>query len=102
MSVTSAAMAAPKAAGDAGKTGAGRWLVVTGIVLAAGVLSAFYGINEYASGTGAIVKSANNNSARFEAIFRDLLQARYRALNIAAEVMLQSRVTVEAFAKAST
>ncbi len=100
MSVTSAAMAAPKAAGDAaGKAGAGRWLVVAGIVLAAGVLSAFYGINEYAGGTGAIVKSANNNSARFEAIFRDLLQARYRTLNIAAEVMLQSRVTVEAFAK---
>ena len=63
MSETSAAMAAPKSAG------ASRWLVILGIVLAAGVLSAFYGINEYAGGTGAIVKSANNNSARFEAIF---------------------------------
>ena len=98
MSVPSAAISA--VAGDtAGKAGANRWLIVFIIVVVAGVLSAFYGINEYASGTGAIVKSANNNSARFEAIFRDLMQARYRALNIAAEVMLQSRVTVEAFAK---
>jgi hypothetical protein len=100
MSATSAAIAAP-AAGSPAAAGAnsGRWMVVSLIVAAAAILSAFYGINEYASGTGAIVRSANSNHTRFEAIFRDLIQARYRTLNIAAETMLQSRVTVEAFAR---
>ena len=77
----------------------GKWWVILLITLAAGVLSGFYAINEYASGTGVIVKSANANAERFEAVFRDLVQARFRALNLASEVMLQSRVTVEAFAK---
>ena len=81
------------------RAGVSKWLVVFGIVVAAGILSGFYAVNDYANGTAAIVKSANNNSARFESIFRDLMQARYRTLNIAGETMLQSRVTVEAFAK---
>ena len=100
MSATPAAIAGsiPVAAKD--KSGSGKWFMVFAIVVGAGILSSFYAVNDYASGTGAIVKSANNNSARFEAIFRDLTQARYRTLNIAAETMLQSRVTVEAFAKA--
>ena len=77
----------------------GGWLGIGAVVVVAAIISAFYGVNEYASGTSAIVKSANNNRGRFEAIFRDLVQARYRALNIAAETMLQSRVTTNAFAK---
>ena len=81
------------------RAGVSKWLVVFGIVVAAGILSGFYAVKDYANGTAAIVKSANNNSARFESIFRDLMQARYRTLNIAGETMLQSRVTVEAFAK---
>ena len=99
MNATSVAIAgtAPELAKE--KVGSGKWFFVFAIVVAAGIVSGFYAVNDYASGTGAIVKSANNNSARFEAIFRDIMQARYRALNIAAETMLQSRVTVEAFAK---
>lgn len=80
-------------------TATSRWWAVTLVVVASGVLSAFYGINEYASGTGAIIKAANTNHERFEAIFRDLKDARFRALNLAAATLLQSRVTVEAFAK---
>ena len=76
-----------------------RWWTVSLVVAAAATLSAFYGMNEYASGTAAIVKSANNNHVRFEAIFQDLKDARFRALNLAAATLLQSRVTVEAFAK---
>lgn len=87
-------------AGDAAPiSGAARWMLVTLVVLAAGVLSAFYGINEYASGTDAIVKNADSNQTRFQAIFNDLVAARYRALNIAAETLLQSRVTTGAFAR---
>ena len=69
------------------------------IVVMAGVLAGFYAINEYAAGTGDIVKRADKNGERFEMVFRDLLQGRFRAMNLASEVMLQSRVTVEAFAK---
>lgn len=99
MSATPAAIASPVHATSKDKASSGKWFIVLAIIVGAGILASFYGVNDYASGTGAIVKSANNNSARFEAIFRDLMQARYRALNIAAETMLQSRVTVEAFAK---
>ena len=81
------------------KADGGRLWVIAVVVAVAGVLSAFYGINEYASGTGAIVTSANRNSGRFESIFRDLMQARFRAMGLAADVMLQSRVTIEPFAK---
>ncbi len=75
------------------------WWVILLVILMAGVLAGFYAINEYAAGTGDIVKRADRNADRFEMVFRDLLQARFRAMNIASEVMLQSRVTVEAFAK---
>ena len=85
--------------GEKSGSGGGNWGVILLIVLMAAVLSGFYGINEYASGTGAIVKSAERNAERFELVFRDFLQARFRAMNLAAEVMLQSRVTVDAFAK---
>ncbi len=99
MNVTSAAITGPSPETMKEKAAPVKWFFVFAIIVAAGVLSGFYAVNDYASGTGALVKSANNNSARFEAIFRDLMQARYRALNIAAETMLQSRVTVDAFAK---
>ena len=85
--------------GEQAGAGSGKWWGVLLIALMAGVLSGFYAINEYAAGTGAIFKNADANADRFEAIFRDLTQARFRAMNIASEVMLQSRVTVEAFAK---
>lgn len=80
------------------KPGSANLFVVLLVVAAAGVLAAFYGINEYATGTGAIVKSADRNADRFEVVFRDLVQARFRAMNLAADVMLQSRVTLDAFA----
>ncbi|MEJ0069869.1 MAG: cache domain-containing protein [Pseudomonadota bacterium] len=83
----------------AGRAGAGRWIAVVAIVLVAGVLSGFYALNEYATGTATVVKGANGNAGRFEAIFRDLMQARFRTMSLAADVMLQSRVTVDAFAR---
>ncbi|MEO5349082.1 MAG: hypothetical protein H7836_05500 [Magnetococcus sp. YQC-3] len=84
-------------ANDQSNTSSG-WVFLLIILLAVG-LSGFYAINEYASGTGAVLKTTNANATQFETVFRDLLQARFRAMNLAADVMLQSRVTVEAFAK---
>jgi Double sensory domain of two-component sensor kinase len=101
MSSTAATLGASSAAAskDEAQSGTGAWFKILLSVIVASVVSGFFAINEYASGTAAIIKSANNNSARFEAIFKDLVQARYRALNLGAETLLQSRVTVEAFAK---
>ncbi len=79
--------------------GKGRWVVVSFIILISAVLAGFYGINEYAKDTGVVVKSANNNHNRFEAIFNDLKEARFRALKMAAATLMQSRVTLDAFAK---
>ena len=81
------------------KEGAFSWAMVFIIIIVTALLASFYAINEYATGTGALVKSANRNADRFEIVFRDFLQARFRAMSVAAETMLQSRVTVEAFAK---
>lgn len=90
-------MALPPAA-KAAKAGGGRaWLVAAAVAVAA-LLSGFYGVNEYAAGTGALITSANRNAGRFDATFRELVAARYRTLGIAADTMLQSRVTVSAFA----
>ena len=91
-------MTAKNDVADQGISRARKWWGTIAIVLAAAVVSGFYGINEYASRTGAILRDANANAGRFEAIFADLKEARFRAMNIASEVMLQSRVTVEAFA----
>ncbi|MBF0124849.1 MAG: hypothetical protein HQL60_05905 [Magnetococcales bacterium] len=77
----------------------GKWWVVILIILLSGAVSAFYAINEYATKTGSVIKSAHTSAEQFELVFRELVQARFRALNLASEVMLQSRVTVEAFAK---
>ena len=58
-----------------------------------------YARHEYASATDAIIDNANKNHTRFEAIFHDLVESRYRTLNIAAETMLQNRATMGAFAR---
>ncbi len=91
--------ATPGAGKEEKKAESGRLWIISIITVIAAVLSGFYAINEYASGTGAIIRNADNNTARFETIFRDLVQARYRAMGLAADVMLQSRVTIEPFAK---
>lgn len=87
----------PRAA-EAGKGAKGSLLLVVAAMAVAGLLSGFYGINEYASGTGAVVAAADRDAGRFDATFRELVTARYRTLGIAADTMLQSRVTVNAFA----
>ncbi|OAN48440.1 hypothetical protein A6A04_20115 [Paramagnetospirillum marisnigri] len=79
--------------------GTSRLVIVLAVAAVAAVVSAFYSINEYANGTGAIVSSADKNAGRFEMVFRDFIQARMRAMSIAADTMLQSRINMEAFAK---
>lgn len=94
----SATVAAPVATDKPARSAGSKvWLVIAS-VLAGAVIAGFYGINEYASGTSAVIAENERNAARFNATFTELVQARYRALNLAADTMLQSRVTVAAFA----
>jgi signal transduction histidine kinase len=98
MSVASLELGGTGASAEKKERAANRWVIVA-VVAVSAVLSAFYAINEYASGTGTIVKQANSNAGRFETIFRDLVAARYRAMGLAADTMLQSARTIEPFAK---
>jgi len=93
------AAAAPGRAGGTAKGDKGNWLLVLAAMAISALLSGFYGINEYASGTGAVVASAERGAERFDASFQELVAARYRTLGLAADTMLQSRVTVQAFAR---
>lgn len=77
----------------------GKWWVVFLILFATSGISGFYAINEYAANTDKVIKNTNTKAVQFESVYNDLVQARFRAMSVAADTMLQSRVTVEAFAK---
>lgn len=81
------------------KADAGRLWVVAAIVAVSAILSGFYAIDEYAAGTGAAIKTARDDAGDFQSVFQDLMQARFRVLGLAADVMLQDRTAMEAFAK---
>jgi signal transduction histidine kinase len=102
MSVTSINAPAVSGAADndeKSRAGAGRLWVVGTIVAVAAILSGFYGINEYAAGTGAVVKTTRDDAGDFESVFRDFMKAQFHALGLAADVMLQDSLSIEAFAK---
>lgn len=82
-----------------GEPRAGRVWPFAGILALAGLFAGFYGIDSYFAGTGAIVGNVNSNAGRFESVFRDLLAARFRVMGLAADVMLQDSVAIEAFAR---
>ena len=96
---------ASKAAADARgddeerRADAARPWMIAAIVAISGILSAFYGINHYVSETHAVLKTARDDAGDFQSVFQDLLQARFRVLGLAADIMLQDQVAVEAFAR---
>jgi len=69
--------------------GLGRWLMVGGIVVAAGVLSSLYAINEYASGTAVLEQDANTNAGRFESVYRESTDSRLTMLTLGLDILLQ-------------
>jgi signal transduction histidine kinase len=97
---TSEPKAAAGAAGDDGETGkAGRLWVMSAIVAGAAVLAGFVGIDAYSAGTSAAIQTDNDSAKDFEQIFNDLLKQRFHVMGLAAEVMLQDRTAMEAFAR---
>ena len=81
------------------KAEASRPWILAAIVAIAGILAAFSGINDYVASTGAVVRTARDDAGDFQSVFQDLIQARFRVLGLAADVMLQDRAAVEAFAR---
>jgi hypothetical protein len=73
--------------------------IVAGIVVVSAVISLFYGVSHYKSLTDHAIQLTEGRSRQFEVVFNELLKARYRAMGIGADTLLQSRVTIEPFAK---
>jgi hypothetical protein len=100
MSISTTAQAAGTA-GDADRSagGAGRWLIVAVLVVIAGALSGFYGINEYASGTGVQIEEARANSERFATIYQDSAEKRLATLRFGLDILLNNKVITDAFTR---
>jgi hypothetical protein len=74
-------------------------LIIASIVTFCTVISLFYGASFYKSETEKFVDLANARSKQFEVVFNELMKARFRAMGIAADTLLQSKVTIEPFVK---
>ena len=85
--------------GEQARAGSGRLWLIGAIVAISAVLAGFYGIDVYAAGTRAAVHETDVGADHFEVVFRDLLASRFRVMGLAADVMLQDSVAMEAFAK---
>ena len=73
--------------------------IVAAIFALSTVISLFYGASFYKSETEKFINLTNARSKQFEVVFQELLKARFRAMGIAADTLLQSKVTLEPFVK---
>jgi signal transduction histidine kinase len=73
--------------------------IIAVILALSSVISIFYGASSYKSETEKFIDLTNARSKQFEVVFNELLKARYRAMGIAADTLLQSKVTLEPFVK---
>lgn len=75
-----------------------RWLLIGISVTLAAVAAAFYGINDYASASGALVAAGRRNSARFEAVYTDAAENRLSALRLGVDLITANPQITGAFA----
>lgn len=80
--MTSLSKSTQASAQSATGSGTKRLFVIIGVVAVTSLLSAFYAINEYSSGTASIVKNITSNSNRFETIYRDSAESKIKALRL--------------------
>jgi signal transduction histidine kinase len=73
--------------------------IIAGILALCTVISLFYGASFYKSETEKFIELTNSRSKQFEVVFNELMKARFRAMGIAADTLLQSKVTMEPFVK---
>jgi len=74
-------------------------VIIAAILALCSVISLFYGASFYKSETEKYIDLTNSRSKQFEVVFNELVKARFRAMGIAADTLLQSKVTIEPFAK---
>jgi len=72
---------------------------VVGLVLGSALISIFYATSTYKTQTEHVVELADGRAKQFEVVFTELKQARFRAMGIGADTLLQSRVTMDPFIK---
>lgn len=73
--------------------------LVVGLILGAALISIFYATSSYKTQTEHVVELADGRAKQFEVVFTELKQARFRAMGIGADTLLQSRVTMDPFIK---
>jgi signal transduction histidine kinase len=73
--------------------------IVAGILALCSMISLFYGASVYKSETERSIDLVDARSKEFSVVFNELVKARFRAMGIAADTLLQSKVTIEPFAK---
>ena len=73
--------------------------LVIGLILGSALISIFYATSSYKTQTEHVVELADGRSKQFEVVFTELKQARFRAMGIGADTLLQSRVTMDPFIK---
>ena len=74
------------------------WIIAVLILLAL-IVSAFIGISSYKTKTDHIVELSETRFHKFEQLFEELIKGRYRAMGLAADVLLQSDRITEPFEK---
>ena len=74
------------------------WIIAVLILLAL-IVSAFIGISSYKTKTDHIVELSETRFHKFEVLFEELIKGRYRAMGLAADVLLQSDRITEPFEK---
>lgn len=73
--------------------------LVISLVLGSALISIFYATSTYKTQTEHVVELADGRAKQFEVVFTELKQARFRAMGIAADTLLRSRVTIDPFIK---
>lgn len=73
--------------------------LIISLILGSALVSIFYATSTYKTQTEHVVELADGRSKQFEVVFTELKQARFRAMGIGADTLLQSRVTMDPFIK---
>lgn len=73
------------------------WGLAAAIVAFSAVVATFYGASHYKAATGHAVQLSAARAQQFQVVFRELLKARFNALGLGADALLQSREVVDAF-----
>ena len=95
----STAKSGAPAVGNAANSNLRRWLINGALVLASLVAAAFFGINDYSSGSSTLISQAQRNSQRFETFYRDAAETKIATLRLGVDLILANPDIIGAFAR---